>query len=157
MLEKVKVGVYLKSEVKENLNRLKEFGRTTNPTLDTLLLFNREGLIEYIRLCSLFQDKQEWELKTDDLYCTTIKEDLRIKKSLGNASLNSVQTMILDYKLPLLEKGQTESEEEYNQILDRMVKLTKAAEFLIHNEKRHDTEIEKLQKKVLELENRLGQ
>jgi hypothetical protein len=152
MSEKVKVGIYLKTEVKENLNRLKEFDRNTNRTLDTILSFNKEGLIEYIKLCSLFQEKKEWELKTDEIYCTTIQKELKIKKALGSVSLNTVHRMILDTKLPLLAKGETEKEDRVDEILDRMVRLTKATEFLIQNEKRHDTEIEKLEKKILELE-----
>jgi|GEM_PF-6431458 len=152
-IEKVKVGVYLKAETKENMNKLKEFGKTANPTLDTLLAFNREGLIEYVRLCSLFQEKEEWELITDEMYCTTVKEDLKIKKSLGSMSSNSVNKMLLDVKLPYLERGKI-GESEDSKILDRMVRLTKATEFLIKNEKRHDTEIEKLEKRVLELESR---
>lgn len=152
MSEKIKVGVYLKSEVKDNLNRLKEFNRSTNPTLDTILSFNQEGLIEYIKLCSLFQEKKEWEVKTDDLYCTTIKKDLKIKKALGVVSLNTVHKMILETKLPLLANGELEREDSVDEILERMVKLTKATEFLIKNEKRHDSEIEELEKKILELE-----
>ena len=154
MSEKVKVGVYLKSETKDNLNRLKEFGKSANPTLDTLLSFNKEGLVEYIKLLSLFQDKQEWEIKTDELFCTTVQKDLQIKEALGNSSLNSVHKMILGQKLPLLETGQTEQEEGVDQILEKMVKLTKATEFLIQNEKQHDLEIEKLEKRILELENK---
>ena len=152
-IEKVKVGVYLKAETKENMNRLKEFGRTANPTLDALLAFNREGLIEYVRLCSLFQEQEEWELITDEMYCTTVKKDLKIKKALGHTSLNSVHKMILDQKLPLLEKGEL-AEDEDSKILDRMVRLTRATEFLIKNEKRHDAEIERLEKRILELESR---
>ena len=151
MSEKMKVGIYLKEESKQNLDRLKEFNRKINPTLDKLFSFNKEGLLEYIKLLSLYQDKEEWEVRTNGIVCTTSKEQIQKSKTVSHMSIDAINEMILDSKLPLLAKGETEETNNSN-LLERMVKLTRATEYLIKHEKKHDREIGKLERRIFELE-----
>lgn len=87
--EKVKTGMYIKKECKNNIDKLKFYDIKPNEFFDKILKFDDEGLITYINLLSKFNNVEEGFTMIESnhsIFCTNKKEDFRKASSFNNLS-----------------------------------------------------------------------
>jgi hypothetical protein len=73
----IKVNYSISEETKKMLDTYRKTNKVNmSNSMDKILKFNKEGLGEYINLISKFQQKEEWNSKTDNFVCTTIKDEV---------------------------------------------------------------------------------
>lgn len=87
--EKVKTGMYIKKECKNNIDKLKFYDTKPNEFFDKILKFDKEGLITYINLVSKFNEKEEGYTVIESnhsIFCTNNKEEFKKATSFYNLS-----------------------------------------------------------------------
>jgi broad-specificity NMP kinase len=75
----IKVNYSISVETKNTVDRYRKKHKVNmSSAMDKILKFNKEGIAEYVRLISKFQEQQEWRLSTNEFMCTTIWHDIKI-------------------------------------------------------------------------------
>lgn len=87
--EKIKTGMYIKKECKNNIDKLKFYNIKPNEFFDKILKFDKEGLITYINLVSKFNELEEGFTVVESnhsIFCTNNKEEFKKAASFNNLS-----------------------------------------------------------------------
>lgn len=87
--EKIKTGMYIKKECKNNIDKLKLYDTKPNEFFDKILKFDKEGLITYINLVGKFNELEEGYTVVESnhsIFCTNNKEEFKKAASFYNLS-----------------------------------------------------------------------
>lgn len=150
-MEKIKAGIFIDKEARDNMNRLKEFGVRPNDFLDAILRFDEEGLIEYIKLIKQFKNSEEFTVHQNDVYCTTELSNLRKVELEKHISLESLQKMAIESNL---KSNLTDNDIKSNMstIFRYLVDVTKAILVIGKDGNDNKDEIKKLKLRIEKLE-----
>ncbi|MCT7536973.1 hypothetical protein [Aliarcobacter butzleri] len=116
--EKIKTGMYIKKECKNNIDKLKFYDVKPNEFFDKILKFDKEGLITYINLVGKFNDFEEGFTLVESnhsIYCTNQKKEFKKAASFDDLSttdalriLNQNHATNLDMAIENTEKDKLE-------------------------------------------------
>lgn len=150
-MEKIKAGIFIDKEARDNMNRLKEFGMRPNDFLDSILRFDEAGLLEYITLIKKFKNNEEFTVMQNDIYCTTEANSLRKAELEKYISLERLQKITIESNL---KSNLTEDDIKSNIsiIFKHLVDVTKAILVIGKDGNDNKDEIKELKLKIEKLE-----
>ncbi len=162
-MEKIKAGIYIDKDSRDNMNKLKDFGVRPNDFLDSVFSFSEDGLIKYIDLIKKFQNTSKIEIVNDELYCTTDVDKIRQFSQLSELDTEEIKNINLDNDISDFESiintktPKTDDEimqekilnlqEKHLNLLDRQKIMAKTLQILIKKDEINEKRIKDLEKR----------